>query len=829
MKLKKSISLILTLALVLSASVAVSSFNISANTGGNLISGGDFEGSDPLGNFYSTTGESNSASVVEYQFDNGSTANKAVKLMRTAEDDPYGRAISYDLKKLNLSAGSYKLTFDADITNTNSNAYAFYYGIYNGTYDKYGMFYSNEIDSSNKDIVTTVAANTFLERATGSLNGVAAYNDKNNKGTRLSFSKATGDTAKAKIVLEFSVDGTEENLYFSAGVTKGVTAYIDNVALVSTERITDGVLATPNSDFEEGNLTGFVAGSNVKIVSEPVNETDSTTFTGSAAYLGPRTGAASSNITYAMTIPAGKYNISFDLDVFAGTVGGNIIVGLYKGTPDTSYNRGYANTNDLIAAPKAYDKSTSSLYSYAEDYKWGKGTVIKFANTGDNKNLKFVSDFEVTEETTAFLGIGFISDSTDYAYLDNIKVTAADSDELLTNGNFEYGSLYGYTYSYGTKNPTAADRITVSDGKAHIPARTTVGGAYGRFLNQAVELEAGDYIFSLDADITYGTAVGNVYFAVGDSLESGLERVLTSAIGTSSASFTVGGISNAVKYYDNIKKTGAFKLENTDCNISGNAKIYLTLAEKKTVYYSIGINDINTAADIYNLSLKKSDNSKIELTEVPATGMFNASRTMDENYFIPYGGAVSKDGTIINKDIAGWFNTASYKNQEINTVYFKKPSADGITTFGASYKADEDTTKNGLQFGSYTESVKGKEFYTLIIRDKVASAVNALTTEQKTAMVNKYLNWNSSLADKWGRLTVDGTGYEIKVVKQNNYMWKDADTDNTKLQYAVRLYGDYKNTELGNKNFSAIGFSKTGETISFADSFITASYNGLAG
>lgn len=825
MKLKKSISLILTLALVLSASLAVSSFNISANASENLISGGDFEGSQPLENFYHTKGSANSASVVNYSFDDESTSNKAVKLMRSETDDPNGRAISYDLKALNLTAGSYKLTFDADVINTTKNGYAFYYGVYSGTYDQYGMFYSNEINSSNSSIVTNAAANTFVARATGSLNGVVAH-DAGNKGIRLSFSGTTEDTAKAKMVLEFNVDGTETDLYFSAGVTKGVTAYIDNVTLVSTERITDGVLVTPNSDFEEGNLTGFVAGANVKVVNKPEKATDETTFIGSAAYLGPRTNADTSNLTYAMTIPAGKYKVSFDLDVFAGTTGGNIIVGLYKGTPD-SYNRGYASTNELIDAPKAYDKQTSSVYSYAEDYKWGNGTVIKFANTGDNENLKFVFDFEVTEETTAFLGIGFSSNSTDYAYLDNIKVTVADSDELLTNGNFEYGSLYGYTYSYGTNNPTAADRITVTDGKAHIPARTTVGAAYGRFLNQAVELEAGDYVFSFDADITYGTAAGKVYFAVGDSLESGLERVLTSAIGTSSASFTVDGSANAVKYYNNLNKTGAFTLENTDRNISGNAKIYLTLAEKKTVYFSIGINDVNTTADIYNLSLKKSDNSEIALTEVPTTGMFTASRTMDENYFIPYGGASASDGTILSKDKAGWFNTVSYKNQAINTVYFKKPSADGITTFGASYKADEDTTKNGIQFGSYTENVENKEFYTLIIRGSNEAQVNALTTEQKTAMVNKYLTWNSALADKWGKLTVDGTKYEIKVVKQRNYMWKDADTDNTKLQYAVRLYGAYTEGTNGDINFSAIGFSKSGNTVSFADSFKTASYNGL--
>lgn len=603
-----------------------------------------------------------------------------------------------------------------------------------------------------------------------------------------------------------------------------VSSFQLNASANSNEAIQNGTLITTNSDFEKGDLSGFTAGKDVKIVSENV---EGATFSGYAAYLPPRNGAANSNITYKMEIPAGKYNISFDLDVFDGSTEGNIIVGLYNGTPDSYYNRGYTS-NKLITTLKAYDKTTSAEYDKVTSPNWAKGTQINFANDKDNKNLKFVSSFELTEETSVFLGIAFIGDNkTDYAYLDNIKVSVADTDELLTNGNFEYGSLYGYTYSYGTNNPTAADRITVSDGKAHIPARTTVGGAYGRFLNQAVELEAGDYIFSFDADITYGTAVGNVYFAVGDSLESGLERVLTSAIGTSSASFTVNGNANAVKYYNNIGKTGAFKLENTDCNISGNAKIYLTLAEKKTVYFSVGINDTNTTADVYNLSLKKTDNSKIELTEVPATGMFTASRTMDENYFIPYGGASASDGTILSKDKAGWFNTVSYKNQAINTAYLKKPSADGITTFGASYKADEDTTKNGLQFGSYTESVVNKEFYTLIIRGSNEAQVNALTTEQKTAMVNKYLTWNSALADKWGKLTVDGTKYEIKVVKQRNYMWKDADTDNTKLQYAVRLYGAYTEGTNGNINFSAIGFSKSGNTVSFADSFKTASYNGL--
>lgn len=832
MNFKKSISLILTLALVLSASLAVSSFNISANAGGNLIKDGDFEGTSPLENFYYTESSSNQASVVEYQFDEGSATNKAVKLMRSSTDDGYGRAISYDLKSLNLAVGSYKLTFDLDVTNSTSNAYALYYGVYNGTYDKYGMFYSDKSSlSENKNIVKTAAENTFIARSTGSLNGVAVYKDEVttiDKGIRLSFSKANNATAKAKIALEFNVDGTEENLYFSVGVSVGTTAYVDNVTLVSTESVIDGALVTPNSDFEEGSLTGFAAGKNVKVVTAPVNETDSTTFKGSAAYLGPRTGANTSNLTYAMTIPAGNYNISFDLDAFAGSAkGDNIIVGLYKGTPD-SYNRGFANTNDLIVAPKAYDKSTSSEYTLATEHKTYKGTQIKFANSGDNKNLKFVAEFELTEETTAFLGIAFLIDNkTDYAYLDNIKVTVADSDELLTNGNFEYGSLYGYEYSY-----TGEDKIFVTDKGAFIPYRTK--SASGKFLNQKVNLSAGDYVFKFDADITYSGSE-SVYFSVATNLDSmGRAYSETHVVSAMSGACIKGNYAlNNYGAKDGVG-TGAFLIKgDSNENKTGTWAAYFSLDSEQDVYVSIGImgssnNTSNATAYISNLSLKKDTDSVKTSTSTAADSATKiyTSGTM-RNRFVPYGGAIDADGNILDKNFDGTF--AKKASNEITLSYFKKPSADGITTFGASYKDAENTTENGIQFGSYTESVTGKEFYTLIIRDKDASVVNALTTEQKTNMVNKYLKWNSSLEDKWGGLTVDGTKYEIKVVKQNNYMWKDAETDNTKLQYAVRLYGDYKNSELGNKNFSAIGFSKTGDTVSFADSFKTASYNGLAG
>ena len=207
-----------------------------------------------------------------------------------------------------------------------------------------------------------------------------------------------------------------------------------------------------------------------------------------------------------------------------------------------------------------------------------------------------------------------------------------------------------------------------------------------------------------------------------------------------------------------------------------------------------------------------------------------ATLTDDNDYFIPYGSVLNADGTPAEKDTDGKFNVAC------GAIYrkFAKPASNGITTFGVSYKANEDTTKNGIQFGSYTESVKDKEFYTLIIRGSDETTVNAFSDEELQYMATTYMQKNPNFNDKWIKLyknsadeTAKTNWIAGKVIRQKNYMWKDAETDNTKLQYAVRLYGDYSGAN-GTVNFSAIGFSKSGDTVSFADSFKTASYNGLA-
>lgn len=230
-----------------------------------------------------------------------------------------------------------------------------------------------------------------------------------------------------------------------------------------------------------------------------------------------------------------------------------------------------------------------------------------------------------------------------------------------------------------------------------------------------------------------------------------------------------------------------------------------------------------------NLSIKALDTGSVDSFsefEAISDGTETWTPGHTDEYFVPYGGATDGSGNILKKNYDGTFDVKGKAN--INVTYFKKPESGKITTFGTSFKLAEDIKDGGIQFGSYTEDTANKEFYTLIIRGKDESTVAALTDEQKQNMVNAYLNWNTGLQDVWGSYA-DGTEtYEIKVIKQRKYMWKDAAENNTVLQYAIRLYGDFASGNNSEVKFSAIGFSKSGDEISFANAFKTAAYGDYA-
>lgn len=695
--LKKSVSLILTLAMVLSASYAISNFSAYATERKNYIIGGDFEDGENSLQYYEYTASSkNPIEIVEYQFDNGSATNKAAKLARPASGgDEYGNALSYNLKKLNLKPGAYTLTFDADVTSSNGNSYAFYYGVYNGTYDYSGRFYTNNAPATNKNIVTTAAGKTLIARSEGSLQGRFAASDNEKDGFRISLTNTVDKTVKAKIFLEFNVDGTEDNLYFSAGSMEGTTAYIDNIVLNGSDTVEDGVLVTPNSDFEKGNLNGFTSGANVKVVNSAVNDGDVTTFTGYAAYLPPRTAADTSNITYQMTaVPAGKYTVSFDLDAFAGAnpnTNGNMLVGLYKGKPG-NYNRGMGNT--VLTKLCVYDKKTNAAAANI-DYR-NDGSAINFTNAANSYgNYKFTATFTLTEATDMFLGVCFYNNQSDYAYLDNIKFVVADSEQLIENGDFELGGLYGYEYATAIDTPVKVEKHTFGDGnennyaaKLERTLETNVANndkwkyPAGRALNKKLEgLEKGNYTLSFDIDTTasstnalyYGIYKGtpNNYGRMFDSCE---QISVTSAEKTLNAR-TTDGLNGVFAARDaDFSGNISYRLSFGDSEKSVKAKIMLNFTVDGTednLYFSLCVNN-GTTAYIDNIKLysvkfeqyfNNADYAHLAFKNAPFTGVDKIGYTIFVN---------NTDTTDISTE---YFNssaigTVSYLRATENGVYY---------------------------------------------------------------------------------------------------------------------------------------------------------------
>lgn len=651
--LKKSVSLILTLAMVLSASYAISNFSAYATERKNYIIGGDFEdGENSLKYFEYTKSEKNPIEIVDYRFDNGSAANKAAKLARPASGgDQYGNALSYNLKKLNLKPGAYTLTFDADVTSSNGNSYAFYYGVYNGTYDYSGRFYTNDVPATNKNIVTTEAGKTLIARSEGSLQGRFAASDNEKDGFRISLTNTVDKTVKAKISLEFNVNGTEDNLYFSAGSMEGTTAYIDNIVLNGSDTIEDGALVTPNSDFEKGDLSGFTGGANVKVVNSAVNEGDNTTFTGYAAYLPPRTTVEGSNITYQMAaVPAGKYTVSFDLDAFAGSSprnGGNILVGLYEGKPG-NYNRGY-NSNQLVTELNTFEKNNKA--ANVSTYRYG--SIVKFTAANEFNNLKFTATFTLTKETDIFLGVCFyFNGSTDYAYLDNLKVSVADGEQLIENGDFELGGLYGYEYLTAIDTPIEIVKYAFDDGNANNYAaklertlETDVNDAdkwkytAGRALNKKLEgLEKGNYTLSFDIDTTasstyalyYGIYKGtpNSYGRMYDTNE----QISVTPAENTLVALSDEGLNGVFAAQDTGYANGSYRLSFSGNEKSIKAKVMLNFTVDGTedsLYLSICVNNGTTAyidnIKLYSVAFEQSfsngDYAKLTFKNAPFTGI----------------------------------------------------------------------------------------------------------------------------------------------------------------------------------------------------------------
>lgn len=645
-KSKKAMSLILTMTTVISVLSVCLSLQAGALTAKNLCENGDFETGDLTGYTYpyASIEEPVDPITVEKYTMNG-VESYAAKLMRDGDslNTADGRALN---KKLELPAGKYQVTFDADISysGTSKPTHAFIYGIYKGV-DAAEAGNGRLFDSSAAQISSTSPSNTFYVRE-GEKNSVSVYNDAYiTKSYRISFSQAAANSVKCSIKMEFELDGSEEDVFLSLCVNSAVTAYVDNIIITREEQIIDGVLITPNSDFENGSLNGFTAGTDVKVVNAAQNEEDNTTFSGYAAYLPSRKSVATSNITYQMVaVPAGTYTVSFDFDAFAGSnprTGGNILVGLYKGKPGSN-NRGYngSSSNELATELKAFDKNNKAANVTDNQY----GSTVKFTSADEFNNLKFTATFTLTEETDMFLGVCFYNNGyTDYAYLDNLKVAVADGEQLIENGDFELGGLYGYEYTVASDTPIIVEKHAFVDGDENNYAaklnRNAAGNANGKALNKKLTgLEAGVYTLSFDADVTASSAY-SLYYGIYTGTPNSYGRMYDTneQISVTPAENTLvalsdEGLNGVFAAQDTGYANGSYRLSFSGNEKSIKAKVMLNFTVDGTedsLYLSICVNNGTTAyidnIKLYSVAFEQSfsngDYAKLTFKNAPFTGI----------------------------------------------------------------------------------------------------------------------------------------------------------------------------------------------------------------
>ena len=528
-----------------------------------------------------------------------------------------------------------------------------------------------------------------------------------------------------------------------------------------------------------------------------------------------------------VTLEKGSYCLTFDADIIYKSVSNKPFCFAVANKLDTFYR---VLTSDCIEnATVSVLKYTGNVAPDVKKYDAKNSAFAVYPNgSTESVSATFAVEFKVENGSQdVYVSLG-INETTAEAYVDNLKLTKMDIQETgFINGDFETGNLVGYKYSYGVKNSENTDAIKIVEkddsSKAFIPARTT--NANGRFLNQKVTLPAGSYRMSFDADITFTATSDSQPFiftvATEDQfkLDGGLERALKSIDGaTASVLSTASGLNTPeIKNYGDLEG-GAFAVKpvSADNHAGGKLAVDFSIAAEQTVYVSIGVNATTASAYIDNIELKK---TSVEETATVSSAIFTPAEK--EGYFVPNGAVTDSTGNLLEKNSDGSFKVGN--NNNLTVKYFLNPVKNNVSTFGVSFR-EADSAKNlqaGIQFGTYAEDVNGKEFYTLIIKNGNSNRFNMLTEDVQAKIVKAYINkYNSELTNpsKWAKVSDGHNSYSVKVVKQTKNMFSNG----TKLEYAVRLIGDYsEDTNV----YAAKGFAISNDNVYFADNFKTAAYS----
>lgn len=493
------------------ASAYVDDLTLKLNDGTVLFQNGDFDEGDLSGYI---VGNATGKGVTVKNYNGGYAAYLPGK-----KDGGLPKELFLN-QKVSLKKGSYILTFEADIANSDlSDYYGLAFGIYSDINTEYNRGLATGKQIAERDKVTVINRTD---------NNSVAFNKTGNGSTETDFRlvpSVVNDDYSFKVKVKMKFDVSENaDLYFSVGTNSDKTsAYIDNISLIEEDKSN----LLENGNFEEEDLTGFnVINKTGKGIS--VKEYNDSF----AAFLPGRADGGTAEemfLNQKVSLPAGKYAFSFDADIATDKADAwGLIYGVYTKLGD--FNRGYNSGNQFAVKENVsvINRETGADITVRRTKNADNADFIIIPNKNDDYSykIKVTVGFELTEDKDVFISLGcHTSDSS--AYIDNLKLAVdsagggEDESSPNYNGGFELGNTKGYVLANNSKIAVVGAVKAEDSGKAEIsgnyaaylPGRQD-GNITGSNIIKQVTLDAGKYAVSFNADIISDTTAGSVDFGV---------------------------------------------------------------------------------------------------------------------------------------------------------------------------------------------------------------------------------------------------------------------------------------------------------------------------
>ena len=485
-----------------------------------------------------------------------------------------GKAGYFETKDINtwlyqgvkLSAGKYTWDFRIDLY---------------GTHNMVGAYTS--LDGIGKSS-NLIVADEF--KATNDSGVVSSAFKKDTNDYRISCGKGNYHYT---VSYTFTLSETTD-VYFAIRGNGGACQYIDNMSVLKAygKEIING-------DFESGNLNGWeTSGNSLKAVNSKVQESDSTTFSGYAAYLSNK-----EYLNQGLTLDAGDYKLSFDADVMA-TGDYSLIFGVYTELK----NGGGYGSGTAIGTAEGINKSTGTKTSAIKDAGNNNGYYISSGKA--NLNFKIEYNFTLTEKTTVHFSTRV---GNGRAYIDNIKLVNLTQQENGIGFEDQNIGIVEFVQDGSFKNAAKIDNSESNSGDYSLKSTATLdkatngGVAEGSRFNIPLNVEKNKYYkmtFWIKFDGTNKEDL--VGFRVSDKVDATYKASLISGLSSINDDAYATASDDSVKFqhskwcgYINVfnNASGEWVKVTANFSTSENEKVYLGFTNFNRIGTTFWLDDIS--------------------------------------------------------------------------------------------------------------------------------------------------------------------------------------------------------------------------------------------